>query len=322
MAIQWFPGHMHTAREALAERLADIDVVIEMLDARLPGSSANPMLAQMTRHKKALKILNKQDLADPATTEAWLAWYRAQADTQAIALDATTPGPAKLLVQACRALVPHRGGMPKPVRALICGIPNVGKSTLVNTLAGRRKAETADEPGVTVRQQKILLANDFQLYDTPGLLWPRISVEQAGLHLAASGAVGRNAYDEPEVALGLLANVRAQRPERLVERYRLDGGVAALAAMDDEALLEAIGRKRGCLVSGGRVDLHKAAERVLTDFRSAAWGRLTLETPAEWEAWLEIARQQDAEREQKRAEFEARRRGKGPKPDDEDDLED
>lgn len=299
MAIQWFPGHMHVARQQLAERLPDIDVVIELLDARLPASSANPMLAEMTKGKAALKILNKQDLADAEATDAWLARYRAQPGTQALPLDASTPGPAKLLVKACRELVPHRGGMPKPVRVLICGIPNVGKSTLVNTLAGRRKAETADEPGVTVREQKILLAPDFQLYDTPGLLWPRISVEQAGLHLAASGAVGRNAYDEPEVALGLLANVRAQRPERLVERYRLDGTFAALS---DEQLLEAIGRRRGCLISGGRVDLHKAAERVLTDFRQGAWGRLTLERPDEWDAWVAEAALRDAEREAKRAE--------------------
>ena len=185
MSIQWFPGHMHTTRKAIAERLPDIDVVIELLDARLPGSSANSLLAEMTQGKPALKVLNKQDLADPELTEQWLAHYRAQPGTQAIGLDASVAAPAKALVTECRALVPKRGGMVKPVRVLICGIPNVGKSTLVNTLNGQRAAKTGDEPGITKMEQKIVLANDFYLFDTPGMLWPRIAIEQSGYHLAA-----------------------------------------------------------------------------------------------------------------------------------------
>ncbi len=293
MPIQWFPGHMHATRKAIAQRLPDIDVVIELLDARLPGSSANPMLAELTRGKPALKVLNKQDLADPARTALWLAHYQAQPGTNALALDASETAPARKLIAACRALAPLRGGMVKPLRVLICGIPNVGKSTLINTLVGQRAAKTGDEPGITKTEQRIQLASDFQLYDTPGMLWPRIVVQEAGYHLAASGGIGRNAYDEQEVALLLLARVRAPYGERLCARYKLD----ALDTRSDEALLADVGRKRGGLRAGGQIDLQKAAEAAINDFRSGAWGRITLETPEEFAQWcaagqaVETARQ-------------------------------
>jgi ribosome biogenesis GTPase A len=281
MSIQWFPGHMHATQKAVAKRLPDIDVVVELLDARLPGSSSNPLLAGLTQGKPALKLLNKQDLADPETTALWLAHFQAQSDTRALGLDASVPGPAKLLIAACRALAPLRGGMVKPLRVLICGIPNVGKSTLINTLGGKRSAQTGDEPGITKTEQQIVLASDFYLFDTPGLLWPRISVERSAYHLAAAGSIGRNAYDEREVALALLGSVRPDYAERLQARYRLDD----TAELSDEALLAAIGRKRGALRAGGVVDLQKAAEIVLNDFRAGAWGRVSLETPEQFQQW-------------------------------------
>ena len=292
MAIQWFPGHMHSTKKAIAERLPEIDVVIELLDARLPGSSANPLLAELTRGKPALKVLNKQDLAEPELTDSWLAHYRALPGTHALGLDASVTAPARQLIAACRALVPLRGGMVKPVRVLICGIPNVGKSTLINTLIGQRAAKTGDEPGITKVEQKIMLASDFQLFDTPGMLWPRIVVEQSGYHLAASGGIGRNAYDEEEVALALLANVRQRHGERLQARYKLDD----LAALGDEAVLAEIGRKRGGLLAGGRVNMQKAAEVAINDFRSGAWGRITLEAPEEFARWWAQGQLREAER--------------------------
>ncbi|MCH8180377.1 MAG: ribosome biogenesis GTPase YlqF [Proteobacteria bacterium] len=301
MAIQWFPGHMHVTKKAILERIKDIDVVIELLDARLPGSSANPMLAAMTGHRLKLKVLNKQDLADPARTEAWLAWYRAQSDTAAIALDASDTAPAQRLVKACRELAPHRGGMAKPLRVLICGIPNVGKSTLLNTLVGKKAAKTGDEAGVTRIEQRINLASDFYLFDTPGMLWPKIIVEKSGYHLAGSGAVGRNAYDEEEVALELIQSLKGPYAPLLVARYKLDTPEAEIPAMHDEALLTEIGRKRGAVMSGGRVNLQKAAEIVINDFRSAAIGRATLETPAEFEAWLQAAQAHEATLQAERA---------------------
>jgi len=296
MAIQWFPGHMHLTRKAIQERIKDIDVVIELLDARLPGSSANPMLAEMTAGKPALKVLNKQDLADPERTALWLAHYNAQPGVRALPLDASMTTPARALVAACHELAPRRGGMAKPMRVLICGIPNVGKSTLINTLKGKRAAKTGDEAGVTKLEQRITIADDFYLYDTPGVLWPRIIVAKSGYNLAASGAIGKNAFDEEEVALELLDYLRQHYAGALEARYKISGA----AGQTDEELLEAIGRKRGALQSGGKINLQKAAEIVIHDFRACALGRMTLETPQEFAQWLAAGQLLDAERQIKK----------------------
>ncbi len=322
MPIQWFPGHMNLTRKAIVERLPDIDVVIELLDARLPGSSANPLLAELTLGKPALKVLNKQDLADPELTALWLAHYQAQPGTQALALDASATAPARQLIAACRTLAPLRGGMTKPLRVLICGIPNVGKSTLINTLVGQRMAKTGDEPGITKIEQKIVLASDVYLFDTPGMLWPRITVEQSGYHLAASGGIGRNAYDEEEVALELLRRVRLRYAERLQARYQaanLAQSTALTHFIDftdatDEALLTEVGRRRGGLMSGGRVNLQKAGEIALNDFRSGAWGRITLEAPDEFMQWHAAGEVRDAERTAQRTERNKRAGKRQPPP--------
>ena len=299
MAINWFPGHMNATRKAIAERIKAIDVVIELLDARLPGSSANPMLAALTAGKPAIKLLNKQDLADPERTARWLAHYNAQPDTRAIGLDASMPAPVQQLVALSRELAPLRGGMVKPLRVLICGIPNVGKSTLINTLSGRKAAKTGDEPGITKNEQKIVLASDVYLFDTPGMLWPKISIEKSGYHLAASGAVGRNAYDEEEVALELIESLQGPYADRLAARYTL----ADVATQTSDALLEAIGRKRGAVQSGGRFNPQKAAEVLLNDFRGGALGRITLETPDEYLQWLADADAEEAARAERKAEL-------------------
>jgi ribosome biogenesis GTPase A len=309
MAIQWFPGHMHSTRKAIGERIKDIDVVIELLDARLPGSSANPLLAELTGHRPTLKVLNKQDTADAARTPLWLDWYNARPDTRAIALDASETAPARRLIDACRQLAPQRGGMAKPMRVLICGIPNVGKSTLINTITGKTQAKTGDEAGITKLEQRIVLDDDFYLWDTPGMLWPRITIPESGYKLAASGAVGRNAYDEEEVALELLAYLQRHYAPLLDARYRLGLDAAAIAALHDDELLTAIARKRGAVMSGGRVNLQKAAELVMTDFRGAVLGRITLETPPEFEAWSAAAEVQEAARAARKAERESRRKG-------------
>jgi ribosome biogenesis GTPase A len=292
MAIQWFPGHMHLTRKAIGERIKDIDVVIEMIDARLPGSSANPMLAELIDGKPVLKVLSKQDMADPLRTDAWLGHYNALPGVRALAMDTSMAAPAKALKEACQHLAPLRGGMVKPMRVLMCGIPNVGKSTLINTLKGQRAAKTGDEAGVTKLEQRISLADDFYIYDTPGVLWPRITVEQSGYNLAASGAIGVNAYDEEEVALELLNYLISHYPDALTQRYK----VTDVPGQTDEDLLQAIGRQRGAVQSGGRVNTVKAAEIVIHDFRSGALGRLTLETPDEYAQWLAQGQLADAER--------------------------
>ena len=301
MAIQWFPGHMHTTRLALVQRLkSGIDVVVELLDARLPGASANPLLATLTAARPALKVLNKQDLADPARTALWLDHYNAVPGTRALALQATSAAAVAPLAAACQQLAPLRGGMVKPLRVLVCGIPNVGKSTLINTLVRRKAAKTGDEAGITKTEQVIALASDVTLFDTPGMLWPRITVPQSGLHLAASGAIGRNAYDEQEVALALLERLQASYPAALAGRYKLPDPVA-LAALQADALLGLIARQRGLIQSKGRLDLQKAAEAVLNDFRCGALGRITLETPAEHAAWVAAGEAQDAARRARKA---------------------
>ena len=291
MAIQWFPGHMHLTRKAIGERIKEIDVVIEMLDARLPGSSANPMLAELIKGKPALKVLSKQDLADPDRTAMWLAHYNALPGVKAIGLDTSMRSPAKALMDACFVLAPLRGSMVKPMRVLICGIPNVGKSTLINTLKGQRATKTGDEAGITKTEQRITLADGFYLFDTPGVLWPRIIVEQSGFNLAASGAIGVNAFDEEVVALELLNYLIPNYPQALLERYKLE-----VQGLSDEQALNAIGQHRGAVQSGGRINTTKAANIVIQDFRANALGRITLETPDEFAQWLKQGKQADAER--------------------------
>ncbi|MDF0604224.1 ribosome biogenesis GTPase YlqF [Neisseriaceae bacterium TC5R-5] len=290
MAIQWFPGHMNKARKAVSERLKDIDVVIEMLDARLPASSANPMLAYMAKGKPRLMLLNKQDLADPNATQQWLEWYRAKKDTQALGMDAGERSPAQKLINACRELAPLRGGLDKPLRVLICGIPNVGKSTLINSMSSRKIAKTGNTPGITKNEQRIILQDDFELFDTPGMLWPKIEVPEGGYNLAASGAVGRNAMDEEEVALELLKYLLQHYTAELGARYKLD----KLDGQQDWQALEMIGKKRGAMLPGGKINLQKAAELVLTDFRDGQIGRITLERPDEWLCWEKQAKEQAA----------------------------
>jgi ribosome biogenesis GTPase A len=230
-------------------------------------------------------------LADPDRTALWLAHYNALPGVKAMGLDTSMRSPAKALMDACHALAPLRGSMVKPMRVLICGIPNVGKSTLINTLKGQRATKTGDEAGITKTEQRITLADGFYLFDTPGVLWPRIIVEQSGFNLAASGAIGVNAFDEEVVALALLNYLIPNYPQALLERYKLD-----VQGMNDEQALNAIGRHRGAVQSGGRINTTKAANIVIQDFRANALGLVTLETPDEFAQWLKEGKQADAER--------------------------
>lgn len=297
---------MHKTKKALIERLKSTDMVIEMLDARLPASSQNPLLAQLSRGKPKLYLLNKQDLADPELTRVWLAELQNRPNTSALVLDASERQAAQKITAACRALVPHRQGIDRPLRVLICGIPNVGKSTLINGMIGKKSAKTGNEPGITKTEQRLLLADDFWLYDTPGMLWPKIIVPQSGYNLAASGAVGRNALDEETVALELLNYLRQHYLPQLQARYQADPEESQ--SWQDTDWLEWIGRRRGALLGGGRINYQKAAENTLTDFRDGQIGRITLETPEQWQAWLAAAREEEARLQAKRAERQTERR--------------
>jgi ribosome biogenesis GTPase A len=268
---------MNKTRRAIAEAMPTIDVVVEVLDARMPAASSNPVITELRKSKPCLKILSKSDLADPDITRDWIRHFEAAPSpgkVLIIALTTTRPAEARSRVAAsCSLLAPHRSPPPKHVRAMVVGIPNVGKSTLINMLAGRRVTKTGDAPAVTKGQQLVILEGGMTLSDNPGILWPTMEGD-ATLRLALGGAIPDTAMDYERVALFGAELLLARYPESLRAHFKLE----ALPPSPTE-LLEAIGRKRGCLVRGGMVDMHKAADVLVHGFRSGALGRITLETP-------------------------------------------
>ncbi|MFO1381081.1 MAG: ribosome biogenesis GTPase YlqF [Chitinivorax sp.] len=302
MSIQWFPGHMASARKQAAKTMANIDVVVEVLDARIPAASRNPMIDELRnfRQRPCLKLLNKADAADPAATTQWLAYYNAQPGVSAVALSCLKPGDVAKIPGLAQKLAPHRNDEVKPLRLMIMGIPNVGKSTLMNALVKRRVANVGDQPAVTKSEQRIDISPRLTIYDTPGLLWPKIDYASDGLMLAASHAVGTNAVIEEEVAT-FLADLLLQRyPDALAQRYKLN-----IEGMDCVGVVEAIAVKRACRKKGGELDLEKASLVLLTDYRSGALGRISLETPATRVAMIEAAAAAAAEQDPDRAEADA-----------------
>ncbi|HQS82241.1 MAG TPA: ribosome biogenesis GTPase YlqF [Thiobacillus sp.] len=288
MAIQWFPGHMTTARKKAAETMAQIDVVVEVLDARLPEAGSNPMIHELRLHRQrsCLKLLNKADLADPVATRAWLDYFNKQPGVLAVAISAKKASDVAKLPALAQKLAPHRDDTFKPLRLMIMGIPNVGKSTLINTWVKRRVAAVGDEPAVTKSQQRINLSPRLMLVDTPGMTWPKIEHDSDGFMLAASHAIGRNAVIDEEVAIFLAGILLERYPALLKARYGF-----SLAGLDAPGVLEAVARKRGCLKKGrgAELDLEKAAMILLTDYRSGTLGRISLETPAARQAMLAAA---------------------------------
>jgi ribosome biogenesis GTPase A len=255
-----------------------IDVVIEVVDARAPEASCNPMIRELREHRQrpCLKILNKADLADPPVTQAWIDYYNRQAGVKAVALSCKSASEAARVPKLCQPLAPHRDSTHKPLRMMIMGIPNVGKSTLMNMLLKRRVANVGDEPAVTKSQQCHKLNERMTLTDSPGLMWPKIEHHSDGLMLAAIHAIGRNAVIEEEIATSLACILLARYPGQLTERYGLE-----VEGLDGAGLIEVIAKKRGCLLKGkeGGPDLEKAAMIFLTEFRAGKLGRISLETP-------------------------------------------
>ncbi len=274
MAINWFPGHMFKAKKEIAKIMGQVDLIIEVLDARIPFSSENPMVPQLRGNTPCLKVLNKSDLADPAITELWMEHLQSMEGISAIALTQKEPAKVRTILSMCEKMVPERNLELKPLRALILGIPNVGKSTLINTLAGRIIAKTGNEPAVTKAQQRIKLPNNITLHDTPGFLWPKLEPEQCGYRLAVTGAIKDTVVEYEDVAMFLAEYLLSAYPEELVERYGLDEVPGS-----DIEVLDAIGAKRGCMRKGGMANLHKVSEILLHEFRAGALGRMTLETP-------------------------------------------
>jgi ribosome biogenesis GTPase A len=267
---------MNAARKKAAESMEKTDLVIEVLDGRLPQASSNPMIDQLRkfRQRPCLKILNKSDLADPAATQAWLDYYNSQKDVNAVALSCKKPADVAKIPGLALKLAPHRGTALKPLRMMIMGIPNVGKSTLMNALLKKRVAAVGDEPAVTKTQQRLYLNNNMVLIDTPGMLWPKIEHPTDGLMLAASHAVGTNAVIEEEVATFLADLLLARYPQLISARYGFP-----TADIDGVSVLEGIAKRRAFRIKGGDLDYEKAAHTLLQDYRSGALGRISLETP-------------------------------------------
>jgi len=276
MSLQWYPGHMTKARRELAALMPSQDVVIEVLDGRLPKASSNPVIAELRGTKPVIKVLTKSDLADPQVTRAWVAYLEAEPGVRAFA--STTDRPVetrKRIAELCRHLADHRGP-DKAVRALIGGVPNVGKSTLLNTLMNRAVAKVGDKPAVTKQQQAVTLASGMLITDSPGLMWPKIEHEPRAFRLALAGSIPDTAIDYLTIGMFGAEFFLARYPQLVVARYKL-----AAPPKDAEALLTEVGRRRGALRKGGIIDLHKAAELLVHEFRSGALGPISLEAPPE-----------------------------------------
>ncbi|MBE3586502.1 ribosome biogenesis GTPase YlqF [Desulfofundulus thermocisternus] len=280
MPVQWFPGHMARARRLVQENLKLVDVVIELLDARIPASSRNPIIEEIAVRKPHLVVLNKEDLADPHLTRMWLQWFSARG-LPALAVDSArkkdlveVPVQVKRLAENKIASLVARGRRPPPPRCMVVGIPNVGKSSFINALAGSRVTRTGNRPGVTRGPQWIRLAGEVELLDTPGVLWPKFEDPRVGLKLAATGAIKEEVFDVEEVAAWLVEWLRQSSPASLKKRY----GLEELPSRGYE-VLELIGARRGLVGRGGRVDLYRASIHLLKEFRDGCLGRFTLDAP-------------------------------------------
>ncbi|QKG84636.1 ribosome biogenesis GTPase YlqF [Kroppenstedtia pulmonis] len=284
MTIQWYPGHMAKARRQVEEKLKQVDVVYELLDARLPLSSRNPMIHELTAGKPRVVLLTKSDLADPAVMPAWISFFRSTG-LEVLPVDTLSGKGIKQIVTISQermkdqfAALQKKGIRRRRIRAMVLGVPNVGKSALINRLAGRSATKTGNRPGVTRSQQWIKVGDGLELLDTPGILWPKFDDHRVGLRLAASSAIKEDILPVEEVSIYLLDYLRHRYKEQLRERYRLE----EVSGGEPLSLLEDVGRRRGCMMRGGEVDLEKAAEIVLKDFRSGRFGRVSLEFPEDW----------------------------------------
>ncbi|KAB8138719.1 ribosome biogenesis GTPase YlqF [Gracilibacillus oryzae] len=280
MVIQWFPGHMAKAKREVQEKLKLVDFVIELVDARAPYSSQNPLLQQLLNNKSKMIILMKDDLADKKITDEWLAFFEDQ-NTISIAIDVNNRKDIQKVIQTAKDLaeekmerLKRKGIRPRPARAMIVGIPNVGKSTLINRLANKKIAKTGDRPGVTKSQQWIKVKKDFELLDTPGILWPKFEEEITGLRLAAIGTIKDQLLAMDDIAAFIINYLKEHYPSLLMERYQIDDDME-----DMTEIFETIGRKRGCLESGGKVNYDKTAEIIVQDLRNSKLGPISLEQP-------------------------------------------
>lgn len=286
MNIQWYPGHMTKAKRAMKEDMKLIDLIIELVDARVPLASRNPDIDELGKGKARLVLLNKSDLANERMNEAWTAWFQKQG-CFVVKINARNGSGLKqingVVQEACKEKIERdrrRGILNRPVRAMVVGIPNVGKSTFINSFAGKACTKTGNKPGVTKGNQWIRLNKTLELLDTPGILWPKFEDQQVGLLLAFIGSINDEILNKDELALELLRFMKNHYPKNLAERYQIPEEEPVEQWTEPE-LLAHIAKIRGCLMKGGEPDYSKAALLVIDDFRSGKLGRVTLEFPPE-----------------------------------------
>mgnify|MGYP001225110970 CR=1 FL=1 len=272
--INWFPGHMNKAKREIGKAMPKIDLVMEILDSRIPRSSSNPLVPDLRGEKPFLKILNKADLADPGATGTWIRHLENEPGVRAISVQKDNNKEIKALLDVARSMLPatRRGG--RPILAMILGIPNVGKSTLINIMCGRAVAKVGNRPAVTQHQARIKAAKDFVLLDTPGFLWPRLEPPECGSRLATTGAIKDAVLDLDEIAFFAARFMMERYPQALIDKYALEE-----VGEEPYALLQQIGGRRGCLGKGGMLDLQKVSEIFLRELRAGQMGRITLEWP-------------------------------------------
>ncbi|MGH1370933.1 MAG: ribosome biogenesis GTPase YlqF [Cellvibrionaceae bacterium] len=307
MAIQWYPGHMHKAQKQIKEMLPQVDLLIEVLDARIPFSSENPAIAQLRGDKPCIKVLSKTDLADPMMTAAWQEHLECEQGVKTFAITTEQPGKMKSLIELCRKMRPEKDASVKTLNTMIVGIPNVGKSTLINTLAGRTIAKTGNEPAVTKSQQKINLGSGIMLLDTPGILWPKVENPNSSYRLAVTGAIKDTAMEYDDVGFFAANYLIKAYPELLKKRFDLDA-----VPHTELEFLELAAARRGALTGGGRVNLHKICEVLINELRSGVLGPITLESPEMIEKEkvdiIEAAAKKEAEAEARKKRFKAGKR--------------
>ncbi len=274
MSINWYPGHMHKATKEMKELLPKVDLIIEVLDSRIPYSSENPVIAQLRGEKPLIKLLSKADLSDAALTQCWIDSFEQESSVKAMAVSTEQPEKIRHINHLIKKMLPEKEGQTGFIHVLIMGIPNVGKSTIINTLAGKSIAKTGNEPAVTKGQQKINLHNGIMLWDSPGILWPKVENQNSAYRLAVTGAIKDTAISHDDVAFFAIEYLLKAYPECLKQRYKMD----TLPTSEVE-FMERVGRDRGCLAGGGHIDFDKVAKIILNEFRDATIGAITLETP-------------------------------------------
>lgn len=280
MNINWYPGHMKKAKKSIKESLSMVDIVFEVIDARIPFSSQNPMLDSILQGKDRIIVLNKKDLASTKANKIWEEHFKNQGLKPILINSKNKKGIDKLLLMT-RELTEDiinsykkRGVLNRAIRAMVLGVPNVGKSTLINTLLGRRGTRIGDKPGVTRSNQWIKVDNNLELLDTPGILWPEFKNQDIGINLALTGAIKDEVLDKASLALKLIEIISSNYPELLEKRYNLE--LAGYASLE---IMEEIGRKRGCIISGGEIDYSRVSNILLDEFRKGIIGPITLELP-------------------------------------------